>query len=254
MTDADGRYRFVSIKPGPSPGATSQGLAAGAHPFLALRQRAGAAAGDADVLRRDPLFAFDPIFQSVPDVAARERLVRAPVDGRDGRRGELGYVFDIVLRGRDATPFGHLKGRAMSTENRSPPRRPSARSRTRAGAGRSSPPRRRPARGRPSASSARSSTATASPSATPCSKPGRPPRREAEGTRPMPGFRRVPSNERGEFRFELPARSGTHRWPTSRCSRAACSSTSSARCSSKARPASLTRRCWRRCRPSAARR
>ena len=28
---------------------------------------------------------------------------------------------------------------------------------------------------------------------------------EAEGTQPMPGFRRVPSNERGEFRFELPA-------------------------------------------------
>jgi protocatechuate 3,4-dioxygenase beta subunit len=53
----------------------------------------------------DPLFAFDPIFQSIRDERARQRLV-ARFDLETTRpEWALGYRFDIVLRGRDATPF-----------------------------------------------------------------------------------------------------------------------------------------------------
>ena len=54
----------------------------------------------------DPLFEFDPIYQSIPDAAARERLsARFSMDETVGDQ-MLGYAFDIVLRGRGATPFG----------------------------------------------------------------------------------------------------------------------------------------------------
>jgi protocatechuate 3,4-dioxygenase, beta subunit len=55
----------------------------------------------------DPLFAFDPIFNSVRDPTARERLVaRFDIETTESQWA-LGYQFDIVLRGREATPFEH---------------------------------------------------------------------------------------------------------------------------------------------------
>ena len=53
----------------------------------------------------DPLFAHDPIFQSIPDENVRQRLI-SKLD-LDVTRPEwaLGYRFDIILRGREATPF-----------------------------------------------------------------------------------------------------------------------------------------------------
>jgi protocatechuate 3,4-dioxygenase beta subunit len=54
----------------------------------------------------DPLFPYDPIFNSIPDEAARQRLIsRFSLDHTVGDE-MLGYEFDIVLRGRGATPFG----------------------------------------------------------------------------------------------------------------------------------------------------
>lgn len=53
----------------------------------------------------DPMFAHDPIFNSIPDPAARQRLVsRFDLDGT-AADWALGYTFDIVLRGRNATPM-----------------------------------------------------------------------------------------------------------------------------------------------------
>jgi protocatechuate 3,4-dioxygenase beta subunit len=54
----------------------------------------------------DPLLALDPIFNSVPDEAARERLVSRYQPDLSQAEYALGYRFDIVLRGRDSTPFG----------------------------------------------------------------------------------------------------------------------------------------------------
>jgi protocatechuate 3,4-dioxygenase beta subunit len=53
----------------------------------------------------DPLFAHDPIFNSVRDERARQRMVSAFDLEATRPDWALAYRFDIVLRGRDATPF-----------------------------------------------------------------------------------------------------------------------------------------------------
>jgi protocatechuate 3,4-dioxygenase, beta subunit len=106
LTDADGRYRFTSIKPGAYPWRNHQNAWRPAHIHFSLF-------GPSFLSRLvtqmyfpgDPLFAYDPVFQSIPDPAARERLVaRFDLDTTEAEWA-LGYTFDIVLRGRGATPF-----------------------------------------------------------------------------------------------------------------------------------------------------
>ena len=53
----------------------------------------------------DPLFAYDPILQSIPDEKARQRLVSKFDLETTKPEWALGYRFDIVLRGRESTPF-----------------------------------------------------------------------------------------------------------------------------------------------------
>ena len=53
----------------------------------------------------DPLFEFDPIFQSVRDSAARERLIASFELQLTQPEWALGYRFDIVLGGSGATPL-----------------------------------------------------------------------------------------------------------------------------------------------------
>jgi protocatechuate 3,4-dioxygenase beta subunit len=53
----------------------------------------------------DPLLPFDPMFLSIPDERARQRLVAAFDWDSTIPDFALGYRFDIVLRGRDATPL-----------------------------------------------------------------------------------------------------------------------------------------------------
>ena len=53
----------------------------------------------------DPLLEFDPIYNATPDPAARDRLIsRFDLDLTQPDYA-LGYRFDVVLRGRDATPM-----------------------------------------------------------------------------------------------------------------------------------------------------
>jgi protocatechuate 3,4-dioxygenase beta subunit len=52
----------------------------------------------------DPLIAIDPIACAVP-VAARDRLVARFDLATTEPNWALGYLFDVVLRGRDATPM-----------------------------------------------------------------------------------------------------------------------------------------------------
>jgi protocatechuate 3,4-dioxygenase, beta subunit len=53
----------------------------------------------------DPLLELDPIFLSIPDEAARHRLVCKLDMSVTEPEWALGYRFDVVLRGRDATPM-----------------------------------------------------------------------------------------------------------------------------------------------------
>jgi protocatechuate 3,4-dioxygenase beta subunit len=106
LTDADGRYRFVTVKPGAYPWRNHHNAWRPAHIHFSLF-------GPSFLSRvitqmyfpGDPLFKYDPIFQSVTDERARERLVsRFDIDTTEPEWA-LGYQFDIVLRGRNATPL-----------------------------------------------------------------------------------------------------------------------------------------------------
>jgi protocatechuate 3,4-dioxygenase, beta subunit len=53
----------------------------------------------------DPLLEYDPMYTSIPDERARQRLVSV-FDWETTIPGQaLGYRFDVVLRGRDETPM-----------------------------------------------------------------------------------------------------------------------------------------------------
>ena len=107
MTDDEGRYRFVTIKPGPYPWGNHHKAWRPAHIHFSLFGNVYAQRLVTQMyFPSDPLFDYDPIFKSIPDLAARQRLVsRFSLDETVSDQ-MLGYEFDIVLRGRDATPMG----------------------------------------------------------------------------------------------------------------------------------------------------
>jgi protocatechuate 3,4-dioxygenase, beta subunit len=106
MTDDDGRYRFVTIKPGAYPWNNHDNAWRPAHIHLSLFGTAFATRLVTQMyFPGDPLFAQDPIFQSVRDPAARERLISRFDLETTEPEWALGYRFDVVLRGRDATPM-----------------------------------------------------------------------------------------------------------------------------------------------------
>jgi protocatechuate 3,4-dioxygenase, beta subunit len=106
VTDEQGRYRFVTIKPGAYPWRNHHNAWRPAHIHFSLF-------GTSFLTRlvtqmyfpNDPLLAYDPIAQSIPDDAARQRLVSELDLDLTEPEWALGYRFDIVLRGRHSTPF-----------------------------------------------------------------------------------------------------------------------------------------------------
>jgi len=106
LTDASGRYRFVTIKPGAYPWENHPNAWRPAHIHFSLFGHAFATRLVTQMyFPGDPLFPFDPIFNSIPDERARQRLI-AQFDLKETQPGwALGYSFDIVLRGREETPF-----------------------------------------------------------------------------------------------------------------------------------------------------
>lgn len=104
VSDADGRYRFVTVKPGAYPWRNHHNAWRPAHIHFSLF---GAGLVSRLVTQMyfpgDPLFPFDPIFNGVPE-GARERLISRFDLDLTQPEWALGYRFDIVLRGRNATP------------------------------------------------------------------------------------------------------------------------------------------------------
>jgi protocatechuate 3,4-dioxygenase beta subunit len=106
MTDSGGRYRFVTIKPGAYPWRNHLNAWRPQHIHFSLFGRAFAQRLITQMyFPGDPLFAQDPIFNSIPDPRARERLVCRLDLNVTEPDWALGYQWDIVLRGRDATVF-----------------------------------------------------------------------------------------------------------------------------------------------------
>ena len=106
MTDDQGRYRFVTIRPGAYPWGNHHNAWRPAHIHFSLFGQAFTQRLVTQMyFPDDPLMALDPILQSIPDDAGRARLVSAfDIDATEPDWA-LGFQFDIVLRGRDATPF-----------------------------------------------------------------------------------------------------------------------------------------------------
>ena len=106
LTDDGGRYRFVTVKPGAYPWGNHPNAWRPNHIHFSVFGRA--------ITERlvtqmyfpgDPLFEFDPIFNSVRDENARERMISRFDIGLTESDWALGYTYDIVLGGRDATPI-----------------------------------------------------------------------------------------------------------------------------------------------------
>lgn len=106
LTDADGRYRFLTVKPGIYPWGNHPNAWRPAHIHFSLFGRAFTERLITQMyFPDDPLFPFDPIFNSVRDAAARDRLVsRFDIELTEPDRA-LGFRWDIVLGGREATPL-----------------------------------------------------------------------------------------------------------------------------------------------------
>ncbi|HEY7406094.1 MAG TPA: protocatechuate 3,4-dioxygenase subunit beta [Candidatus Angelobacter sp.] len=106
LTDENGNYRFVTIKPGAYPWRNHENAWRPAHIHFSLFGPAFATRLVTQMyFPGDPLFRYDPIFQSIPDEQARQRLVAEFDLATTKPEWALGYQFNIILRGREATPF-----------------------------------------------------------------------------------------------------------------------------------------------------
>jgi len=113
LTDADGVYRFLTIRPGAYPWKNHPNAWRPAHIHFSLF-------GPSLVSRLvtqmyfpdDPLFALDPIFNAIPSETARAGLVSQYAHDVTESEWALGFRWDIVLRGPQATPFESAEGAA----------------------------------------------------------------------------------------------------------------------------------------------
>ena len=106
LTDSDGRYKFLSIKPGAYPWGNHHNAWRPAHIHFSIF-------GDGLLSRLvtqmyfpgDPLLPFDPIYNCISDEQAKQRLISSFDWENTSPLYALGFKFDIVLRGREATPM-----------------------------------------------------------------------------------------------------------------------------------------------------
>lgn len=106
LTDENGDYRFVTVRPGAYPWKNHYNAWRPAHIHFSVF-------GPCTLSRLvtqmyfpdDPLHALDPIFNSVPTVAARQRLIANYDHEVTEPEWALGYRWNIVVRGAYATSF-----------------------------------------------------------------------------------------------------------------------------------------------------
>jgi protocatechuate 3,4-dioxygenase beta subunit len=106
LTDAQGRYRFLTIRPGAYPWGNHTNAWRPAHIHFSLLGRAFTQRLVTQMyFPDDPLFPHDPIMHSVQNAEARTRMTsRFDLDTTEEAYA-LAYEWDIVLRGRDSTPM-----------------------------------------------------------------------------------------------------------------------------------------------------
>jgi protocatechuate 3,4-dioxygenase beta subunit len=106
VTDDQGRYTFTTIKPGPYPWGNHHNAWRPAHIHFSLLGRAFAQRLVTQMyFPGDPFFAYDPIFNSVRDPRARERMIAQFRIHETVPNWAQAYEFDLFLRGPAAAVF-----------------------------------------------------------------------------------------------------------------------------------------------------
>ena len=105
VTDKEGNYKFYAVRPGAYPWGNHPNAWRPPHIHFSL---IGPSFAQRLITQMffpgDPLLDLDPIFLGTPE-HARDRLVaKFSLDASEPEFA-LGYVFDIVLRGQNATPM-----------------------------------------------------------------------------------------------------------------------------------------------------
>lgn len=110
LTDEQGYYRFTSIKPGSYPWGNHPNAWRPAHIHFSLF--------GAGLLTRlvtqmyfpgDPLLPYDPIYNSVSDERAKQQMISSFDLNATIPDTALAFKYDIILRGRNATPMEEHK-------------------------------------------------------------------------------------------------------------------------------------------------
>jgi protocatechuate 3,4-dioxygenase, beta subunit len=106
LTDADGNFKFITIRPGAYPWRNHYNAWRPAHIHFSVFGPAFATRLITQMyFPGDALLPFDPIFNCTADENARNRLISLFDWETTVCEHALGYRFDIVLSGRDSTPW-----------------------------------------------------------------------------------------------------------------------------------------------------
>jgi protocatechuate 3,4-dioxygenase beta subunit len=106
LTDELGQYRFMTIRPGAYPWGNHHNAWRPAHIHFSIFGPAFATRLVTQMyFPCDPLLPSDPIFNCIGDETVRDRLIAVFDWTATTPLESLGFRFDIVLRGRAATPF-----------------------------------------------------------------------------------------------------------------------------------------------------
>jgi protocatechuate 3,4-dioxygenase beta subunit len=105
LTDLQGYFRFITIKPGAYPWKNHANAWRPAHlHFSVIGHSFSQRLITQMYFPGDPLLEYDPIFQSIPTSEARLRVIGRFDLAHTRPEWALGYWFDVVVGGRDATP------------------------------------------------------------------------------------------------------------------------------------------------------
>lgn len=106
LTNAEGVYRFLTIRPGAYPWKNHPNAWRPAHIHFSLFGATSLARLVTQMyFPDDPLHGLDPILSSIPSEGARQSLVATYDHTITEPEWALGYRWDIVLRGPQATHF-----------------------------------------------------------------------------------------------------------------------------------------------------
>jgi protocatechuate 3,4-dioxygenase beta subunit len=106
LTDDDGWYRFTTVKPGAYPWKNHHNAWRPNHIHFSVFGRAFPERLVTQMyFPGDPLFEYDPIFNSIPDPKGRARLISTFDLDLTIPEWALGFRWDIVVGGREATPL-----------------------------------------------------------------------------------------------------------------------------------------------------